>query len=334
MSSGANGFAGALFFALAAIGIVLSVEGVIGWIISAVCAVGAAISLRQALMLTAEANEEDHQRIEIQFQQLRNKVSESSSASSMAMHSITETTDIVQENLDAIRSRLGGLDNLMVVAETTAAMGAALKSIEDNTRTTEKALQSISAGLDKNFEILNKLSEDFNKHMETLCSLGENNKTATQTGIKLMQVFGQILKSPGFAKDIGKLAESADILIKKSDSLDELKNILSESKIELSALSKAVENISNQNSAVIEVSKTLETSNIDSAEKFNATSEHFIASAENLSEMFDEVRKEISALTKKIEAYNGLTKATLEQYSNLTEQDIRILEKIAGKVNG
>ena len=66
--SGANGFAGALFFALVAIGIILSVEGVIGWIISAVSAACAAISLRQALMQVAEANEEDHQRIEIQFQ--------------------------------------------------------------------------------------------------------------------------------------------------------------------------------------------------------------------------------------------------------------------------
>lgn len=332
--NGANGFAGALFFALVSIGIILSVEGVIGWAVGAISAILAAASLRNALIQTAEANEEDHQRIEIQFQQLRNKVSESSAASSMAMHSITETTDIVQENLNAIRSRLGGLDNLLVVAETTAAMGAALKSIEDNTRTTENALQNISANLDKNFEVLNKLSEDFNKHMETLCSLGENNKTATQTGIKLMQVFGQILKSPGFAKDLSKLSESAETLIKKSDSLDDLKNILSESKMELAALAVAVEGISEQNSAVIEVSKTLESSNTASTERFNEISERFIVSAENLSDMFDEVRKEISALTKKIEAYNGLTKATLEQYSNLTEQDIRILEKIAGKVNG
>ena len=44
------------------------------------------------------------------------------------------------------------------------------------------------------------------------------------------------------------------------------------------------------------------------------------------------MQEDISKLTNKIDAYNGLMKTALEQYSTLSEQDVRVLEKIAEKI--
>ena len=78
MNGSENCYAGALFFTLISLGAILKVADVFGWIIGVGSAVLAAISLRLALIKAAQAVEEDHQRIEIQFQQLRNKVIETS----------------------------------------------------------------------------------------------------------------------------------------------------------------------------------------------------------------------------------------------------------------
>lgn len=311
MNGSANGFAGALFFSLVSIGIILAVEGVIGWIIGGLSAMFAAVSLRRALIQAAEAAEEDHQRIEIQFQQLRHKVGESSSSNSLAMNSISEISGTVQENLHGMRSRLAALDNLQTIAETNSAIGAALKNIEDNTKqrpTSEKSFTELGEKLEKNFVILKKLSEG----IEKICTIEETNKTALQANVKLLQALGQILKTPSFAKDLEKISEKINLL-------DEMQKTLSESHTAVTALVKISADMSKNNSKL---------------ENFGEVSEKIVSSAENLTEMFGDVKKEISELTKKIEAYNGLTKATLDQYSNLTEQDVRILERIAEKVNG
>ena len=329
MNGSANGFAGALFFSLVAIGVILAVGDIIGWGIGAVSAVFAAVSLRSAFIQAAEAAEEDHQRLEIQFQQLRQKVGENSSSGSMTMvsQSISEISDTVQENLHGMRTRLAVLDNLQIIAETNSAIGAVLKNIEDNTKLTEKSLQNVAAKITETSDEIQKVSQNLNKNLETLCSLGENNKAALQTGIKLMQVFGQILKNPAFAKDLEKISESVEKIIEKTNLLDDVNQNLSDSKEEISTLIKILGEVSEKNLSV-------ENSTVEAAEKFSEVGEKIISTNESLTEMFDGVRKEVSALTKKIEAYNGLTKATLDQYSNLTEQDIRVLEKIAEKVNG
>lgn len=328
MNGSANGFASALFFSLVSIGVILAFGDVVGWGIGAVSAIFAATSLRHAFIQAAEAAEEDHQRIEIQFQQLRQKVGENSSSGSVTMtRTISEISETVQENLHGMRSRLAVLDNLQIIAETNSAIGAALKNIEDNTKLTEKSLRNVAVNLNETSGEIKKISKNLSQNLETLCTLGENNKAALQTGIKLMQVVGQILKNPAFAKDIEKLSESAKKILEKTNLLDDVNQNLSSSKEEISALAKILEEISEKNS-------NMETSTNDSAENFKAVGEKIISTNENLTDMLDSVRKEVSALTKKIEAYNGLTKATLDQYSNLTEQDIRVLEKIAEKVNG
>lgn len=308
MNGSANGFAGALFFSLVAVGIVLSLEGILSWIIGIFSAMFAAVSLRKALVQMAEAAEEDHQRIEIQFQQLRRAVGDSSSSNSLAMDSISEISGTVQENLHGMRSRLATLDNLQTIAETNAAMGSVLKNIEDNTKSTKKFFAELGEKIEKSFLIMTKISEN----MEKISAAGEANKIALATNVKLLQALGQILKNPSFAKEVEKISEKINLL-------DEIQKNLSESGESITALVKISAEMSQNNSKL---------------ENFGIVSEKIVSSTENLTEMFNEVKKEISELTKKIEAYNGLTKATLDQYSNLTEQDVRILEKIAEKVNG
>ena len=44
------------------------------------------------------------------------------------------------------------------------------------------------------------------------------------------------------------------------------------------------------------------------------------------------MKEDIAKLTTKIDAYNGLMKTSLEQYSRLSEQDVKVLEKIAEKI--
>lgn len=311
MNGSANGFAGALFFSLVSIGIIFAVEGVVGWVIGAVSAMFAAVNLRRALIQAAEAAEEDHQRIEIQFQQLRHKVGESSASNTLAMNSISEISDTMQETLHGMRSKLAALDNLETIAETNSAMGAVLKNIEDNTKTkpsSDNSFNKLGEKFEKNFVVLKKLSED----TEKICTLEETNKAALQATVKLLQALGQILKTPSFAKDLEKISEKINLM-------DEMQKTLSESHTAITALVKISADMSKNNSKL---------------ENFGEVSEKIVSSAENLTEMFADVKKEISELTKKIEAYNGLTKATLDQYSNLTEQDVRILEKIAEKVNG
>lgn len=308
MNGSANGYSLALFFTIISIGVVLSVQDISGWILGALSAVFAALSLRHALIQKAEADEEDHQRIEIQFQQLRNKVGESSNA----MRTVADVADVLQDNLNALRSNLSGLDNLQLVAETNSAMGAALKNIEDNTKSADISLQYLCDKFDsvaKNLELLKNIADN----LQTVSSNVDSNKNAVQTAVKLLQVLGQILKSPGFANDISKLSKSTDSIIKKFDSLDDMHKILTQ-------IDSDFEKVIN--------------SNLDSANVFNDVCKNVISSNEILIQSFENFKKEISALTNKIEAYNGLTKATLEQYSSLTDQDVRILEKIADKVNG
>ena len=73
MNGSENGYAGALFFALMSFGALLKFEEFIGWFIGAGCAVLAAICLRMALIKSAQATEEDHQRMEIQLQRKSSK---------------------------------------------------------------------------------------------------------------------------------------------------------------------------------------------------------------------------------------------------------------------
>ena len=300
----------------------------------------AAIFLRRGFIQAANAAEDDHQRIEIQFQQLRQKINEGYGATTDAMNAVTEVSNSLQENLQGIRSRLAALDNLTAIAETTSAVGASMKSLEDSSASTEinvrrlgEKFSDVANAVEKNSETVNELSKNLSADFKKIQTSGDENKSSLQTAVKLLGVVGQLLKNPAFAKDIEKLQNSIDNIGTKIEILDELKNSFEENKTKISELIEIAGEISNQNVALVAAAGNVENASTDSAENFREVGKQIVTGTENLTSMFDDVRKELSTLTKKLDAYNGLTRATLEQYSNLTEQDVRILEKISERIN-
>ena len=190
MNGSENGYAGALFFALISLGALFKLENEVGWIVGSLCATLAAISLRFALIKSAQAVEEDHQRIEIQFQQLRNKVAETSAVNAEAMTSVDDAAQLVQENLQVIRVRLAELDNLTQLAENSQGLRSSLASLAEN-----------SSALEKNFEQLNAISE--------------TNKANLQTILKLLQLVAQLIKNQPYSKDLAKINSSVAKLAEK-----------------------------------------------------------------------------------------------------------------------
>ena len=340
MNGSENGFAVTLFFSLIALGAILKIDDVAGLAIAAVSSMAAAAALRRAIINAAEAAEDDHQRIEIQFQQLRQKINEGYTATAEAMNAVTETSESLQENLQGIRSRLASLDNLSALSETVSAVGAALKSIEDSNASTEinvrrlgEKFSDVANAVEKNSETVNELSKNLSADFEKLQKVGEENKSAIQTEVKLLGVVGQLLKNPATIKNLETLQTSLDEVKEKLQIIEEIKNSFDAAQEKSAELVRLAGEIANQNNTVVEATSNLENATLNSAENFKEVGKTIVTGTENLTAMFDDVRKELSTLTKKLDAYNGLTRATLEQYSNLTEQDVRILEKISERMN-
>lgn len=341
MNGSENGFAGTLFFSLIAIGALLKLEDVLGLAAAAVCAIAAATCLRRAILQMEIATEDDHQRIEVQFQQLRQKINEGYSATTHAMNAITDVSENLQENLQGVTSRLAALENLTTISETASAMGAAMKSVEDTNASTEinvrrlgEKLSDVANAVEKNSETINALTKSLSADMEKLQTLGDEQKNTMQTGVKLVQVVGQMIKAPPFTKNLETLQSALDALSEKVNMLNDLKKTLDTGNKVTAELVRIVGEISNQNMSEIEAVAHMEKATIDSAENFKDVGKQIVTGTENLTTMFDDVRNELNTLTRKLDAYNGLARATLEQYSNLTEQDIRMLEKISEKING
>ena len=164
MNGSENGYAGAIFFALMSLGALLKFDDLVGWSIGAGCAILAAISLRSALNKSAQAAEEDHQRMEIQFQQLRNKVIEVSAVNVEAMTAVNDAAKLTQENLEVIRVRLAELDNLTPLAEDSQELKESLREIL-------KSLQIITQ-LMKN----QSYSNDFDKISSSIILVDEEKK--------------------------------------------------------------------------------------------------------------------------------------------------------------
>ena len=213
-----------------------------------------------------------------------------------------------------------------------------MKSVEDTNATIEinvrrlgEKFSDAANAVEKNSETINNLSKNMSTDLQKLAELGEDHKNALQTGIKLVQVVGQMLKNPGFVKNLEKLQTSFDELSTKVDMLNELKKSLDTANSESSELVRIIGEISNQNMSEIEAIAHMENATVDSAKNFKGVGNEIVKGMENLTSMFGDVRQDLNTLTKKLDAYNGLARATLDQYSNLTEQDVRILERISEK---
>lgn len=214
MNGSENFYAGALLFALISLATILKVEDIFGWLIGAGSALLAAISLRLAMVKAAQAVEEDHQRMEIQFQQLRSKVIETSEANITAMNSVNDAAKLIQENIETIRVRLAELDNLTQLTEHT------------------KEIKLIAASLEENSSALNRTLE---REFEMLNSFATTNNESLQSLLKLLQIVEQILKNPSYAKDLEKLNLT---FAKLSEWLETLQDNAALSRQDLSTLKK------------------------------------------------------------------------------------------------
>ena len=214
MNSSENGYAGAIFFALVSLGAIFRINDVFGLFIGAGGAVLAAISLRLALIKSAQAVEENHQRMEVQFQQLRTKIIETSETTVAAMNSVNDAAKLAQDNLQVIRVRLAELDNLTQLAENLAEIKSTLANFEEN------------------FFALNLTLE---KECEKLRAADEPNKESLQTVVKLLQAVEQLGK---------KIDSSIDTLNEHAAVLGDLKSI-DELRIEVESLNKRLDNYEN-----------------------------------------------------------------------------------------
>ena len=311
MNGSENGYAGALFFALISLGTILKVDDVVGLFVGAASALFAAVSLRRALVKSAQANEEDHQRIEIQLQQLRRKFSETSSINGAAMGTVNDAAELVQENLQVIRVRLAELDNLSELTRNTEGIRSALASLEEHSSalhtvleensstlnaTLEKFLSAVTAQ-EKSSDGTELVANSFTALTEEINRLNEStaaNKQSLQTMLKLLQMVGQVLKTPAYSKSLDKINSSVETLAARSSDFVALKNSVDDAQKNLSELVRISSNIS-----------------------------------KNFSSTLDDLRLDVAKLSAKLEAMNSPT----ENRAALTSQDISLLKKIAAKIN-
>lgn len=331
MNGSENGYAGALFFALISFGTILKVDDVVGLFVGAASALFAAVSLRQALVKSAQANEEDHQRIEIQLQQLRRKFSETSSTNVAAMSTVNDVAQIMQENLQVIRLQLSELDNLSDVTRSIEGIRSALANLEEHSSalniTFEKFLPAVTPqeNSSESTELVGKSFTELNTTLEKILSavktkekpsaeielveksftalaeevkqLNESavaNKQALQTVLKLLQLVSQGMKTPGYSKNLDKINSSVETLAARGSDFVALKNSVDDAQKNLSELVRINSNI-----------------------------------AKNFSSTLDDLRLDVAKLSAKLETLNSST----ESHASLTSQDISLLKKIAAKIN-
>ena len=255
MNGSENGYAGALFFALISLGAILKIEDVAGGCtVGALCAIFAAISLRRALVKAAQAKEEDHQRMEIQFQQLRNKINETSSVNVTAMASVNDAAQLLQENLQTIRGNLVGLNNLTELAKNVESISLTVASLEENSSALNAEIEKLAGALESQKKFSS--TEEFKKLLE----IEDENKKILQTVLKFLQMIGQILKSPTYIKELEKINSSLEKINTRAAAFDALKSSVDDALKNFSELVKIDSELSKDFSATLDdISAKLET---------------------------------------------------------------------------
>ena len=356
-----NSTAGAVFFALMSIGALIKGDELIGIGLGALCAIISAFFIKKSIMQAAMEQEENHQRLEIQFQQLRHKLGDGGSSDEDTIRAITNGSDRLEEELQVIRDKLDRLDTLMEIAESNKDIKTAINALAESSQTVQEVLQKLAENSEAETKLLKvtveKMSgfeEKFNtleENSKKLNELTESSQTTVQTGLKLMQVIGQMLKAPPFAKDLTQLSKSMDTLNEKMDKLDSLDNLekltmlddiktsITEAAEKLSDLKDMKDYISESGNSVTSSVDNLSEVNRNISEEITHTNEQIIDLNSNVNKAAVDVtnaiktmKEDIIKLTTKIDAYNGLMKTAMEQYSTLSEQDVKVLEKIAEKI--
>ena len=197
MNGSENGYACALFFTLISLGALIKLDGIECWTVSAITAVLAAISLRQAILKSAQEAEENHQRIEIQFRQLHSKLGEISSINFAEMNSLNDAVQFFQENLQTVRP------NVVMPAQN-----------HEDVRLIAEAVKKNSAAL----------NAELAKEFEKLREIEDTNKENLQTVLKLLQIIGQLMKNPAYMKDLEKINSSIETLAAQLETALAMKN--------------------------------------------------------------------------------------------------------------
>lgn len=206
MNGSENGYAGALFFALISLGAVLKIDNFTGVLIGAGGAILAAISLRYALNKSAQATEENHQRMEVQFQQLRTKIIEASSATTTAMNSLGEVSQLLQDNLKIIRAQSNSFDNLISLVESFKEINMTLAGLEENSAAVNIELEKISIAIQSQ----EKFSDS--EGLKKLIAVEETNKANLQSVLKNLNAVAQIMKVPAYAKTLDRINSTIEQL--------------------------------------------------------------------------------------------------------------------------
>ena len=356
-----NSTAGAVFFALVSIGALIKGDELVGIGVGVLCAIISAFFVKKSIMQAAIAQEENHQRLEIQFQQLRHKLGDGDNSDEDMIRAIGNSSDRLEEELQVIRDKLDRLDPLMEIAESNAEIKIAIKNLVESSQSTQEVLKKLAENsevetklLKVTIEKMSDFEEKFNtleENSKKLNELTESSQTTVQTGLKLMQVIGQMLKAPPFAKDLTQLSKTMDTLNEKMDKLDNLDsleklNMLEDIKISMNETTEKLSDLKDMRDYISESGNSI-TSSVDNlsevnrniSEEVSQTNEQVIVLNNNVNKAAIDVttaiktmKDDIIKLTTKIDAYNGLMKTALEQYTILSEQDVKVLEKISEKI--
>ncbi len=302
--------AAAVFCALVSVGILLKADDIAVSIGGAVLfALAAAFMTKKAVMQTASEVEDNIGRIEVQFQQLRAKVS-------------GEQVDQLERQtrlLDGISNKVNSFE----LPERNDQFGDQLKTSLEQLIEVQKALpeslERLAARFDDQFDQSKDDAQSIVKELTTidekLVELSEQNaklidklesvNSVITTGVKLVQVMGQLMKNPPVAKDVTHLSETLDAANKKFEAIHTT--------------------ITDNGKAVDDVMKGVR-------ENMMGLTFQFDKSLGEFGEQIKGLSNEVEKLIERIDAYNGLTKATLDQYAMLTEQDVRVLEELTRRM--
>lgn len=325
MTGSENSYAGALFFTLISLGAILKIDNFTGLMIGAGTAILAAISLRRALNQSAQAAEEDHQRMEIQFQQLRSKIIETSSASIDAMNSLNDVARLLKENLQIIHEQSTNMDNLLNLLKNAESVNSSVASLEENSFALNAALEKIFIAIQSQGKI-----SDMTAELKNLAVIEETNKINLQNSLKILNDLAQIMKTSTCAEDIKKINSSIENLGAIGD------NLLKEFMMILEQIGARDDALKNFTTTFGQLNTKADTLTLlkNSADNTNKNLSSLIKINSNFSKnvttTIDNLRLEVAKLSEKLETIGNPSK---ENETPLTAEDLDVLKKIMAKIN-
>lgn len=262
MNGSENGYACAMFFGLISMCAALKIEEMIMG--GAICVGGAllaAISLRRALNWTAQAAEEDHQRMEIQFQQLRAKINETSTASIEAMNSLSDVSQLLRDNLKIMREQSATMEDLISLIKNAESVNSLVASLEENSAAQNAALEKIFDAIQsrelRNAESINSLIGSLEENSLAQNAALEKITVALRSNTDELKKFAAQSHQISYAKDFEKInaaieklgasensaaSKNLSALIKINDTLSKnLALILDNLRLEVCRLSDRIE---------------------------------------------------------------------------------------------